>query len=194
MSKVAQGKVTKASKTKYGYFVQLNGQDFYYNTKYKPKYGEGAEVKLKYEPKGESRGNIVATKVISDPAGGYDNANSESSNSGGGRGGSRGGYSRGGDDRQDSIIMQCAQKVATPFLALLLERGAVVVKGSPDEIRTQLTEVRRELEAEFYRAAKDPLNSPALKTADSIDKDFDDDFDDAPSTDDGWDDDSGSDW
>ena len=89
MAKV-KGTVTRAGKGKFSYFVQLDGNDFYYNTKFEPPCGEGDVVGIEFEQKGPSRGNIKKIKVLTDNSGGYSSSNSERKQQSSGGGSSTG--------------------------------------------------------------------------------------------------------
>ena len=150
MSKKVKGTVTKASKGKYSWFLQLDGDDFYYNTKYEPKCGEGDVVGIEFTPKGDARGNIQKVKVLEDNSGGYAKANSERAESSGG------GSSGSGGDRNSSIVFQSSRKDALVYVGLLLQEEAFAIKGKPDLRRVQLDELLDEVTARFYQDAIDP--------------------------------------
>ena len=181
MSKI-KGTVTRAGKGKFSYFLQLDGNDFYYNTKFEPKCGEGDVVGIEFTPKGDSRGQISKVVVLEDNSGGYDKANSEKSadDSGSGSGGK---YS-GGGDRNQSIVYQSSRKDALVFVGILLGAEAFACKGKPDARRVQLDELLDELTLKFYGAAIDPAKAV---TADAVAEDGADE-----SSDDDWDD--GDEW
>lgn len=179
-----KGTVSKAAKGKFGYFLMLDGNDFYYNTKFKPKCGEGDIVGIEFTPKGDTRGQIQSVKVLEDNSGGYDKSNSES---GGGSSSSGGGGSGGG--RQDSIVWQSCQKVASWLLPVLIEQGAVISKGKPDE---KLTQIMGQYDALTYRLfveASDPRNGAAFKENADISDESGEDSEEEASDDDDWDDD-----
>lgn len=191
MAKI-KGTVSKASKGKFGYFLMLDGNDFYYNTKFEPKCGEGDVVGIEYDPKGPTRGNVKRVQILEDNTGGYANANSESGGGGGNfSSGSRGGgsSSNAGGDRQDSIITQHSQEMAISAAALIISNDAYAIKGKPDEKRVQIEGLIDELTAKFFLQAEKPrdtvLKGAAEIEADAADTD-DSDSDDSWSDDDEW--------
>ncbi len=166
-----KGTVTKAGQGKFSYFLQLDGNDFYYNTKFEPKCGEGDVVGIEYEPKGDSRGQIKNVKILEDNSGGYKKANSEQSSGDWKGDSSGGGKAAGGGDRQDSIIWQHSQEMAIHFADVLLEKEAFAIKGKPDEKRIQITGLVDELTTKFFNDASDPRKSEAFTTNSEIDED-----------------------
>lgn len=193
-----KGTVTKASKSKYGYFLQLDGEPAYYNTKYRPKCGEGDVVGLEYGPKsnGKPGGQIFKVKIFEDNSGGYDGANSEGGRpapSGGG-GGSRQSAGGGGDQR-DSIVWQHSQEMAIRAAALVLENGglAIPAKAKADEKMTLVANLIDGLTVNYFRDAIDPRNCAAFKDAEEVEEDTEWETGDAPESDpepdpDDWDD------
>lgn len=167
-----KGTVTKAAKSRFGYFLQLDGDQFYYNTKFEPKCGEGDVVGLEFTPKGDNRGQITKVKIFENNSGGYAKSNSESSSSGGG-GRSYGGGSSNSGNRDDSIVWQHSQEMALSAASLLLAQDAYAVKGKPDEKRTQIEGLIDVLTYKFFADAKDPLKCDAYRTAKELEADED---------------------
>ncbi len=178
MSKI-KGTVTRAGKGQYSYFLQLDGNDFYYNTKFKPKCGEGDGVGIEFTSKDDSRGQITNVKVFEENSGGYDKSNSEKSEGGGGKSGGGG-----GTDRNQSIVYQSSRKDALVFVGILLGAEAFAVKGKADARRVQLDELLDEYTRKFYAAAIDPASAVAENGGEESD--------DAPEGESG--DDWGDDW
>ncbi len=189
-----KGKVSKIGKSKYSYFIQLDGDGHYFNTKYDPKCGVGDVVGVEFEPKGEQRSQIKRIKVLDDAGGpkGYQES-SGGGYSGGGGGGGGGSYS--GGDRQESIIFQSSRKDALVMVGLLLDQDTVKVPNG-DKGRIVIEELVDEVTARFVKAASNPAE--AVKAAAGVEADAEsesDDWDDSgpsePASDD-WDDDD--DW
>ncbi len=183
-----KGTVSKIGKSKYSYFIQLDGDGHYFNTKYDPKCGVGDVVGVEFEPKGEQRSQIKKVVTLDDKGGpkGYQD-------SGGGYGGGGGGGSYKNDNRQESIIFQSSRKDALVLVGLLLDHETVKVpKGDPG--RVVIEELVDEVTARFIKDASNP--SEAFKNAKAAEKDADDDWDDSddssPSNSGDWDDDD--DW
>jgi len=189
MSKI-KGTVSRAGKSKFSYFIQLDGNDFYYNTKFEPKCGEGDVVGVEFKPQGDTRGQIKMIKVLEDNSGGYAKANSEKGDD---WGGSSGGGSKkssgggGGGDRQDSIVWQHSQEMAISLASQLLAAEAYAVKGKPDEKRVQIEGLVDELTARLFSDALDPRNSTAFKDNKVISEDSGEE--ESGGDDDGWSDD-----
>lgn len=177
MSKI-KGTVSKAGKGKFSYFVLLDGNDFYYNTKFEPKCGEGDVVGIEFTPKGESRGQISKCVVLEDNSGGYAKANSETSGGAGSSGsGSRSsnsgsGSNRGsGGDRNASIVCQHSQEMAIRTSEIILANEAFAVKGKADARFTQIVALIDTLTVKFYNDALDPEAAEFIKIAREIEKD-----------------------
>jgi hypothetical protein len=187
-----KGTVSKIGKSKYSYFVQLDDDGHYFNTKYDPKCGVGDVVGITFEPKGEQRSQIKAIKVLTDNGGpkGYQDTGGGGYSTGGG---SSGGGASGG--RQDSIVYQSSRKDALVMVGLLLDQDTVKVPNG-DKGRIVLEELVSEVTATFFKAASNPTE--ALKAQAGVDEDAGDDWSDdepakpAASGGDDWDDDD--DW
>jgi hypothetical protein len=164
MSRV-KGTVTRAGKGKFSYFVQLDGDDFYYNTKFEPKCGEGDVVGIDFEKKGPSRGQINQCKVLEDNSGGYQASNSEKK--GGGKsfssGSSASGKTSGGNNRNESIVFQHSQEMAIRSAEIILAQEAYAVKGKADAKYLQVEALIDQLTVKFYEDALDPEKSNLLK-------------------------------
>jgi hypothetical protein len=178
-----KGTVSKAGKSKFSYFVQLDGDDFYYNTKFKPKCGEGDVVGIEYARQNDQRGQIKNLKVLEDNSGGYDSSNSEKSYDTPSTSKRSGG---GGGDRQNSIIWQSCQKVASVLLQAEVAAGAVASKGNPDSKAAEIKGRFDELTVSLFEDASDPKNSQTYKDVKGIESDASND--DTESDDDEWDD------
>jgi hypothetical protein len=182
-----KGTVSKAGKSKFSYFVQLDGDGFYYNTKFKPKCGEGDVVGIEYERQNDQRGQIKNLKVLEDNSGGYDSSNSERSGGGKPSGRSTGG----GGDRQDSIIWQSCQKASAVLVQAEVAAGACASKGNPDSKAAEIKGRFDELTVSLFEDASDPKNSQTYKDVKGIEKDAGDD---SGGSDDEWDDGDDDEW
>lgn len=183
-----KGTVTKAAKGKFSYFILLDGNDFYYNTKFEPKCGEGDVVGIEYTPKGDTRGNITKLKVLEDNSGGYSASNSERS------GGGAAAYARsGGGDRQDSIIWQSCQKVAAALVQAEVTAGSLASKGTADSKQKEIKGRYDELTVSLFEDACDPRNSSTFKEVKGIEEDASAPEPSNESDSDEWDDDEWSD-
>ena len=169
-----KGTVSKAAKGKFGYFLMLDGEDFYFNTKFEPKCGEGDIVGIEFDPKGDTRGQVKKITVLTDNSGGYSKSNSESNSSAGdswGGGNSGGKAASGGGERQDSIVWQHSQEMAISLANLLVAQEAFALKGKPDAKRVQLEGLVDELTARLFTDALNPRSSNAFKTNADIEED-----------------------
>ena len=169
MAKI-KGTVTKAGKSKFSYFIQLDGNDYYYNTKFKPKCGEGDVVGVEFMDKGGTRGQINKLVVLTDNSGGYDKSNSERGGGfGGGDGGGspRGGAGTGGQ-RNESITWQSCQKVSAQLVQTLVQAGAVASKGNPESKRAEIEGAFDELTTKLFEAALNPKASEAYKATKQV--------------------------
>ena len=167
MSRI-KGTVTGEGKSQYSYYVRLDGNQFYYNTKYEPKSGIGDVVGIEFEPKGESRGNIKKLTVLEKNSDGYKGSEGGSwteKPTSGARSAPAGG------DRQDSIVWQHSQEMALRLSTLILAWGGYAVKGKTDEKRLQVEGLVDELTARLFRDALDPRKSAAFTSAAEIDED-----------------------
>ena len=131
MSKI-KGTVTGVGKSQYSYFVRLDGNPFYYNTKYEPKCGEGDVVGIEFEQKGDARGNIKKLTVLEKNSDGY------KGDAGGGKSAGSARSAPAGGDRQDSIVWQHSQEMALRLSTLILANGGYAVKRKTDEKRLQV--------------------------------------------------------
>lgn len=189
-----KGKVSKIGKSKYSFFIQLDGDGHYFNTKYNPKCGVGDVVGLTYEPKGEQRSQIKDVKLLEDNGGpkGYQ----ESSGGGFGGGSSKGGGSYASDpDRQASIIYQSSRKDALVMAELILSNDGIKLPKAEDARRTVIEELVSEFTLSFFTDASNPSKATAGAKAVSDDAEGgDDDSWDEPESggSDDWDD--GDDW
>lgn len=189
MAKV-KGTVTGVGKGKFSYFIKLGGNEFYYNTKFEPKCGEGDVVGIEFTQKGETRGNVSKVVVLESNSSGYPGDAAPAAPSGGG-------YSKapaGNNDRQDSICWQSSRKDALVLVDILLKSEAFAIKGKADAKRVQIEELLDEVTARFFEDALAPRESAAYKgaaevTADAADEppDDGDNWDDEPKSESGFD-------
>lgn len=188
MASKRKGKVSKIGKSKYSYYIQLDGDGFYFNTKFDPKCGVGDVVGITFDRKGDQRGQIKDVKLLEDNGGpkGYQES------SGGSGGGGRGGSYAADPDRQASIVYQSSRKDALVAADLILSNDAIKMPKAVDGRRTVIEELIDELTLKFFAAASDPkaATKPASKVED--DAEGGDDWDDDDDPDDDWDD--GDDW
>lgn len=175
-----RGIVAKTGKGQYSYYVVLDGDEKYYNTKFEPKCNPGDDVGIEFEPKGDKRGNIQKLKVLN--AGAQPPPAQPAASSGGFKRGAAG-----GDARQDSIVWQHSQEIATRLLTVMLQSGATSLpKTGGAEV---LKGMFQQLTYEAFRDALDPRNSEAYKTGSAADKDLDGARDTSGEDDDSWGDD-----
>jgi hypothetical protein len=182
-----KGTVTKAGKSKFSYYLQLDGDSHYYNTKFKPKCGEGDVVGIEYNQQNDQRSQVKSIKVLESNSGGYDSSNSER-NYGGGAAKSGGGTGM-SNDRQDSIIWQSCQKVAAELTRAAVDAEAIASKGTPDSKAAEIKGYFDENVVSLFRDASDPKNSLTYKNIMGIEKDAGEE----PSKDD-WDEGGGDAW
>lgn len=152
-----KGTVSKIGKSKYSFFIQLDGDGHYFNTKYNPKCGVGDVVGLTYEPKGEQRSQIKDVKLLEDNGGpkGYQES------SGGGGGGRSGGSYASDPDRQASIIYQSSRKDALVMAELILSNDGIKLPKGEDARRTVIEELVAELTLSFFNDASNPKAATA---------------------------------
>lgn len=183
-----KGKVSKIGKSKYSYYLQLDGDGFYFNTKFNPsKVGVGDVVGIEFDPKGDTRGQVQAIKLLEDNGG--PKGHQESGGDFGG--GNRGGNASGDGNRQESIVYQSSRKDALVLTGLLVEQGAIALPKAADKRRTIIEELLAEQTNRLFKDAMDP--SKAVKGAEEVEEDSGgDDWDEAPKDDGGedWDDDT----
>ena len=189
-----KGKISKIGKSKYSFFVQLDGDGHYFNTKYNPKAGVGDIVGITYEPKGDQRSQVKDIKLLEDNGGpkGYQES------SGGGGGGRSGNGYQADPDRQMSIVYQSSRKDALQLAEIIVSNEAIKLPKAPDGRRTVIEELVSELTLRMFAEAMDPKKATAsaskveedAKGGDEDDEDWDDS--DEGGSDDDWD--SGDDW
>lgn len=153
MASRRKGTVSKIGKSRYSYYIKLDGDDFYFNTKYNPKCGEGDVVGIEFDKKNEQRGQIKSVKILEDKGGpkGYQ----QPQNSGGGNS-----YNGGGnDDRQASIIYQSSRKDAIQAAGLIVSNEAIKLPKDADKRRTIIEALIDELTARYVKDASDPKNA-----------------------------------
>lgn len=197
-----KGTVTKAGKSKFSYFLMLDGNNYYYNTKFKPKCGEGDVVGIEYNDKGGNRGQITNVKIFESNSGGYDASNSE--RQGSFAGGQQRQSSGGGPDRNEAITWQSCQKTAGAVVSALAAVGAIASKGNPESKRAEVEAAFDELTVRLFEDALNPRASKTFKTVKQVDGEASgaeaasggDSWDEDASNDDGdsWGSDSSADW
>lgn len=158
-----KGTVTGIGKSQYSYFIQLDGDQFYYNTKFEPKCGKDDVVGITFSKTDEKRGNISKVEILEKNSDGYKSTSTGSDYKRGSQ------YTSGTDNRQDSIVFQSSRKDALVFVSILLGAEAFPVKGKADARRVQIEELLDELTSKFFAAAIDPRNSSVLSGAASKD-------------------------
>ncbi len=156
-----KGTVTSVGKSQYSYFIQLDGDQFYYNTKFEPKCGKDDVVGITFTKTDEKRGNISKVEILEKNSSGYKPTSSASSYVGSQR--------AGGDNRQESIVYQSSRKDALQLAVILLTADAFATKGKPDAKRVQIEALIDELTARLFKDAIDPKNSGPLKAESSSD-------------------------
>lgn len=176
MAKI-KGTVTGKGKGKYSYFVRLQGNEMYFNTKYEPKCNEGDTVGIEFEQKGPNRANIKKIVVLSEGSGGFEPPAPQKFG--------------GSDSRQDSIVWQHSQEMGVRFLDTLVAAGALKLTGNPEAKRTVLTETLNELTVSFFKDALEPRKSAAFKTEEELEEDLDESPPEEDGEDDGWPEDDG---
>ena len=154
-----RGIVAKTGKGQYSYYITLDGDERYYNTKFEPKCNPGDDVGIEFEDKGPRRANIKKVVVLQ---AGARPAPAPSSGSG---------YSApAGGDRQASIIWQHSQEIAVRLVTAMLQSGALSLPKTDPE--TVLLAKYDELTVRAYNDAADPLNSDTYKAAQAAADDF----------------------
>jgi len=163
-----KGTVSKIGKSKYSYFIQLDGDQHYFNTKYDPKCGVGDIVGVEFEQKGEQRSQIKQIKVLEDNGApkGYQEGEKFSAG-GGGSSNSGGGYET-GPNRQDSIVYQSSRKDALQMVQILLGEDLIKIPTG-DKGRIVVEELVKEFTASFFKDASNP--TAALKGAEEVEAD-----------------------
>ena len=169
MAKV-KGTVFRAGQSKFGFYVKLDGDDTFYNSKFEPKCGEGDVVGIEFTQKGKSS-NITKLVVLE-------------KGSGGSRASSGGGKATGGGDRQDSIVWQHSQEIAARLTAILVANGGIELpaKGA-DKRATAIQGTFNALTYELFTAAIDPRESAVFKAEAGVAEDAEE-----TTEDEGWDD------
>ena len=171
MSSKRKGTVSKIGKSKFSYFVQLDSDGFYFNTKYDPKCGVGDVVGITFEPKGDTRGQITAIKILEDK-GGPKGMQAEGDSGGGG--GKSGGTYTASPDRQDSIIYQSSRKDALVLAGILVSNDGIKLPKDTDKRRTIIEALVDETTLVYFRAAEKPREALKAEAKTSDDADGDD--------------------
>lgn len=140
-TKRIKGIVARIVKSRYGYGVVLQNKDgYYYNTKYQPKFNEGDEVGIEFSPKGETSAQITKVQVLREGVGAPAPRRSAGS-----------GASYASGDKQDSIVWQHSQEMATRIL------------GKAEDVESYLP-LFDDLTARLFEDALNPRDSDAYKT------------------------------
>ena len=170
MAKV-KGTVFRAGQSKFGFYVKLDGDEAFYNSKYEPKCGEGDVVGIEFVAKGKSK-NITKLVVLEKGSGA-----SKASSGGGSR-------ATGGGDRQDSIVWQHSQEIAARLTSILVANGAVELpaKGA-DKRSTAIVGTFDALTYVLFTAAIDPRESAVYKAEAGVAEDAEEE----EKEDEGWD-------
>jgi hypothetical protein len=168
-----KGTVTKIGKSQYSFYIQLDGDSHYFNTKFDPKCGVGDVVGITFDKKGEQRSQIKDVKILEDKGG--PKGMQGGGGSGGGKGG--GGYTA-EPGRQDSIVYQSSRKDALVLVDILVSNGAIKLpKTNVDGRRTVIEALVDETTVAYFAAASNP--KAAMKAEEEVKADADDDWDDS---------------
>lgn len=170
MAERVRGVVFRAGKSKFGFYIKLDGDDTFYNTKYEPKVGEGDEIGIEFDRKGRSC-NIKNVKVFS---------KADRAPRGNGSGNGSGGYQPAGGDRQDSIVWQSSRKDAIEMAALLLTNGAVTMPKTANDRAVIVDGLVNKLTYRYFLDASNPRGSDTFKEEAGVEADAQPDGD-------GWD-------
>lgn len=149
-----RGVVFRAGQSKFGYYVKLDGNEQFFNTKYPPKCEEGDEVGIEYTQKGKSA-NISKLVVLS-KAGPKEQ-------------GGNGNQSAG--DRNDSIVWQSSRKDAIEMAGLLLSNGAVKLPKTEDARAVIVAGLVDKLTFSYFQDAVDPRNSGTYRNEAGVQED-----------------------
>lgn len=153
MAKV-RGVVFRAGKSKFGYYVKLDGNETFFNTKYEPKCEQGDEVGIEYVQKGRSC-NISKLVVLSKA----------------GRREQGGNGNPAPADRNDSIVWQSSRKDAIAAADLLLRNGAVKLPKTEDGRAAIIAGLVDKLTYVYFNDAVDPRNSSTFKNEAGVQED-----------------------
>jgi hypothetical protein len=187
MASKRKGTVSKIGKSKFSYFIQLDGDGHYFNTKFNPKCGEGDVVGITFDRKNDQRSQIKDVKLLEDKGGpkGYQDSGGDF---GGGGSSNKGGGFKAEPGRQDSIVYQSSRKDALVLAGIILSNDAIKLPKDADKRRTVIEALVDETTATYFAAASDPKSALKGETEVSKDADGGDDWsdDDADSFDDDW--------
>lgn len=156
-----KGTVSKIGKSQYSFYIQLDSDGFYFNTKYDPKCGIGDTVGITFDKKNDQRGQITDVKLLNDSG----SPKGFQGNPGGGGGG---GY-KAEPGRQDSIVYQSSRKDALVLAGLIVSNEAIKLPKAADARRTVIEELVTETTARFFADASDP--KAAIKGAQDVEDD-----------------------
>lgn len=151
-----KGTVENCGKGKFSYFVRLENDPVYYNTKYEPKCGPGDVVGIEFESKGPNRAQIRKIKMFEDNGGASKtNYAPKSAPS------SSGGYSSApaNTDRQDSIVWQHSQEIAIRVVSALLDANALPLPAKGNEQYDAVLGAIDSLTNRYFHDAIDPRKS-----------------------------------
>src|SRR5690606_50439 len=149
-----RGVVFRAGQSKFGYYVKLDGNDQFFNTKYPPKCEEGDEVGIEYTQKGKSA-NITKLVVLSKAGPKNQGGNGSPTPA----------------DRNDSIVWQSSRKDAIEMAGLLLAHGAVKMPKGEDARAVIIAGLVDKLTYHFFNDAVDPRNSATFKNEAGVQED-----------------------
>jgi hypothetical protein len=172
----------------------LDGEAFYFNTKFEPKCGVGDVVGIEFDKKADNRGQIQKIVVLEDS--GSPKGVQESAGFGGGSQSSASGGSNytPNTDRQDSIVYQSSRKDALVLAEILVSNEAIKLPKDADKRRMVIEELVNETTFTYFKAASDPqaaLKGEEAVAADAADEPQDNVVSlDTAVGDDSWDDDS----
>lgn len=189
-----KGTVSKVGKSKFSFFVMLDGEAFYFNTKFEPKCGVGDVVGIEFDKKADNRGQIQKIVMLEDS--GSPKGVQEASGFGASKPSGGGNYTP-NTDRQDSIVYQSSRKDALVLAEILVANEAIKLPKDADKRRTVIEALVNETTFTYFKAASDPqaaLKGEAVVAEDAEEAPAEDNvvsFDSAVGDDsDNWDDDS----
>jgi hypothetical protein len=159
MTERTRGIVSQTGKSKYSFYIRLEGDARYYNTKYEPKCGQGDDVGIEFESKGPDRANISKVTILKKGA-----RKAESSGNYKSSGGSE-------DKKQDSIVWQHSQQMAIRAAAVLLQSNAVKLQKSGEANAVLIGNLIDELTYKFFKDGIDPRRSSVYLSNAEVDAD-----------------------
>ena len=186
MASKRKGTVSKIGKNKYSFYLLLDEDNFYFNTKFDPKCGVGDVVGITFDKKADNRGQVKDIKLLEDNGGpkGFQES------SGGGYSGGKGGGYKADPDRQASIVYQSSRKDALHLAEIIVSNEAIKLPKDADKRRTIIEALVDETTLAYFKAAINP--SEAMKSEEDVEadasvEDWDEGGDDSDEFDDQWD-------